>query len=152
MLVSKPLNPAEAGFFLLPYHYIPKILLFPILPIFVDSVFDSEESDEWGIATARGDIISDVLVDESFIECEYIITLPSFEELTRDRHTGSGDDRHVSIKRKSRQGTILDEESDLYDVSTDAICFSIADIRILWYPLVRRVARVFDDEIRGGQK
>ena len=45
-------------------HNITKILLLPILSVFMDGVLDGEESDERGEATARRDVGSDMFVDE----------------------------------------------------------------------------------------
>ncbi len=80
-----------------------------------------------------------MLVDEGFIECEYIITLPSLEYLASDRHTGGGDDRHISVEHELPEFAICDYERYLHDISTDTIGFSIANCCIVQYPFVRRV-------------
>jgi hypothetical protein len=78
-------------------------------------------------------------MDEGFIQCEYIIERPSLQYLASDRHTGSGDDRHISVEGELAKDPIFDDKEYLYDISTDAIGLSIANIRMIEYPLVRRV-------------
>ena len=86
-------------------------------------------------------------MDEGFIELEYIIEFPPFEDLTRDRHTGSGDDRHISVEGELRQCFAIESEKNLYDIRADTIRLSIANIRIIHNTLIRGILRVFDDEI-----
>jgi hypothetical protein len=80
-----------------------------------------------------------MLVDEGFIEGEYIIESPSLQYLASDRHTGGGDDRHISVEGELAKDTILDDEEYFHNISTDAIGLSIANIRMIEYPLIRRV-------------
>ena len=76
----------------------------------MDGILDGEESDERGKAPPRGYIRSYVFMDKILIEPEYILTSPSLEELASDRHTGSGDDRHISVESKLSKLVIGDDE------------------------------------------
>jgi hypothetical protein len=118
---------------------IAKILLFSILEIFMDGVFDGEESEKGSVSTTRRDISSDIFMDESFIEYQYGVERLSFEEFTCDRHTGSGDDRHISIESELCECIVFDYEKNLYHISTDAIRFSITNICICENSFVWRV-------------
>lgn len=130
-------------------HNITKILLLSILSVFMDGVLDGEESYERGEATARWDICTNIFMNEYFIQIEYIITLPSLEYLASDRHTSSGDDRHISVKHELSKFGTLDNEGYLYNISTDAVRFSIANCCIRESSFVRWIIRIFNDEILG---
>jgi hypothetical protein len=105
----------------------------------VDGIVDGEESDERGISATWRYISSYVGVDEGFIQCEYIIERPSLQYLASDRHTGGGDDRHISVEGELAKDAVIDDEEYLYDISTDAVRLSIANIRMIEYPLIRRI-------------
>lgn len=135
----------RAGFFL--YNYITKILHFPILQEFMNSIFYGEDSYKRSISTAWRYISSDVLMDEGFTQCEDIVEFPSFEYFARDGDAGSGDDRHISIEHELSKFAILDDEKYLDNISTDAVMFPIANCRIFENSFIGRVLRVFDDEI-----
>lgn len=74
----------------------------------MDGVFHGEETDERGISPTRRNIGSDDRVDIGLIVGEYSIEIRVHERLSRDRATGSRDDRHISVEREVHEGVIRD--------------------------------------------
>lgn len=127
---------------------ITKIFSFGISPVFVDRVFDREESYEGGMAPTWRDIISNIGMDECLVEFENIIETHSFEKFSGDRDARSSDDRHIPIEGELDKNPILDDEEYLNHIRTHSVGLSVADHGIGENSFVRRVAGIFDNQIR----
>ena len=87
--------------------YITKILCCSIFCILVNCIFDSQESYKRSIPSPRRDISSDIFVDKRFVELEYFIHFPSFENLSHNCCTSCSYDGHISIKGKCGEFSIF---------------------------------------------
>lgn len=74
----------------------------------MDSVFHREKAYERSISPTRRDICPDDRMDIGLIVGEYGIEICVQERLPRDRATGSGDDRHISVEWEIHEGITRD--------------------------------------------
>ena len=113
----------------------------------MDGVFGCEKAYERSISPTRRYILSDERLHEGLVVGKDAIERLSFKCFPCDRSTRCRDDRHISIEREGLECVIFDQEKYLDDVSTDAIVFSVSHRRILHDIFIRRIFRVFDDEV-----
>ena len=127
--------------------YVTKILSLPIFSVFMDGVFHCEKPYERSISPTRWYILSDERLYVWLVIGKDTIERLSFKCFPCDRSTRCRDDRHISIEWEGLECIAIDVEKYLDDVSTDAIVFSVSHRRILHDIFIRRIFRVFDDEV-----